>query len=111
MYVKGSWVVNQDNNDCAVFTGSLGTVDMEDWGKPYHHPKQKVSVSFVWRDDCWTGEIPYISDDGTSKTMLVFTDAKHSVWVLESEDRVIYAPADHIDEVLEICSKLGIEQK
>lgn len=109
MYIQGRW--SEDDADTAKFSGDLGTIGMEDYGTPYDDPKRNVDISFQWEEGRWIGEIPYVSTHGKSKTMIVYTDKAHSVWIFESEDRMIFAPAKCGDDVLEICDLLGYVMK
>ena len=106
--ISGRWSADDAG---AKFSGIMGTAGLEDYGEPYHDPRQDVEVTFAWESGHWVGTIPYTSANNEAKILTVYTDEAHAVWVFESEDRISFAPADHIQEVLAICETLGIELK
>lgn len=106
--ISGRWSADDAG---AKFSGIMGTAGLEDYGEPYHDPRQDVKVTFAWESGHWVGTIPYTSTRDEAKILTVYTDDAHAVWVFESEDRISFAPADHIQEVLAICETLGIELK
>lgn len=107
--IRGQWTADGDNS--ATFTGRLGTFGLEDYGEPYQDPGRNVKIAFSREAEYWVGTIPYTSANNEAKILTVYTDDAHAVWVFESEDRISFAPADHIKEVLAICETLGIELK
>ena len=107
--IRGKWTADGDSS--ATFTGRLGTFGLEDYGEPYQDPGQNVKIAFSREAGYWVGTIPYTSTRDEAKILTVYTDDAHAVWVFESEDRISFAPADHIQEVLAICETLGIELK
>ena len=106
--ISGRWSADDAG---AKFSGIMGTAGLEDYGEPYHDPRQDVEVTFAWESGHWVGTIPYTSANNEAKILTVYTDEAHAVWVFESEDRISFAPADHIKEVLAICETLGMELK
>lgn len=107
--IRGQWTADGDNS--ATFTGTLGTFGLEDYGEPYQDPGRNVKIAFSREAGYWVGTIPYTSTRNEAKILTVYTDEAHAVWVFESEDRISFAPADHIQEVLAICETLGMELK
>ena len=110
--INGYWTVDSSDSVKCNFKGKFRLIGLEEYDtRHFGEPAVDVDISFTRESDRWVGKIPYVATDGKPKTLLVYTDERQSMWVFEGPDRISFAPADHINNVLEICSVLDVELK